>query len=94
MILDQVTARPGLVEASSGDEARATLLLRRLTRRDGMGARLRELGAATGNFDRGIEARSKRWRAESANGGARGNSEGDRGDPDLERLTSRVTLAW
>jgi DNA mismatch repair protein MutS len=95
MILDQVTARNlELVEASSGDDARATLLAAIDETATGMGARLLRSWVLRPEISIGeIEARLEAVAQLKAQTVAREEIRKDlEGILDLERLTSRVTL--
>src|SRR6202040_3273152 len=95
MILDQVTARNlELVEASSGDDARATLLAAIDETATGMGARLLRSWVLRPEISiKEIEARLEAVAKLKAQTVAREEIRGGlEGILDLERLTSRVTL--
>jgi DNA mismatch repair protein MutS len=95
MILDQVTARNlELVEASSGDDARATLLAAIDETATGMGARLLRSWVLRPQISIGeIEARLEAVAELKAQTVAREEIRKElEGILDLERLTSRVTL--
>jgi DNA mismatch repair protein MutS len=95
MILDQVTARNlELVEASSGDDARATLLAAIDETATGMGARLLRSWVLRPEISiEAIEARLEAVADLKAQTVTREETRKDlEGILDLERLTSRVTL--